>query len=129
MIDAALAAALRAHGEDAWPRECCGLIVRTPNGLALRRGVNLAHSAARFELDARTLLAARRDRTPIVAIYHSHCDAPAVFSAADVEFASGWPGIAQVLIAVRAGRAGDIVVAPTGPEGLAEAGLAVAGAD
>lgn len=111
-LDSTLRTALRAHACDAWPIECCGLVVRTPDGLAVRRGVNRAASPTRFELDPGTLIRARRDQTPIVAIYHSHCDAPAVFSAEDQRFAAGWPGVAQVLIAVHAGVAGDIVVAP-----------------
>ena len=122
MIDAALAAALRAHATDAWPLECCGLLVRGAAGLEVRRGVNVARSRTRFELDPGTVIAARRDRTPIVAVYHSHCDAPAVFSAADRHYAAGWPGVAQVLIAVRAGVAGAIVVAPAAPLGLADPG-------
>lgn len=108
-----LKAALRHHAERAWPRECCGLIVRTPGGLAVRPGANLAASTTRFELDAGTILAARRDQTPIVAIYHSHCDAPAVFSAEDQRFAALWPGVEQVLVTVWAGVARDIVVAST----------------
>lgn len=109
--DPALCSGLRAHAKDAWPIECCGLIVRTSDGLAVRRGVNLAASSTRFELDAATLMRARRDQTPIVAIYHSHCDAPALFSTEDQRFAAAWPGVDQVLIAVHAGVAGDVVVA------------------
>ncbi len=105
-------AALRAHGERDWPREACGLVVIDASGcLAARPARNLLDAHDAFLLDPAALLSARRAGEMPVAIYHSHCDAPATLSARDhaaarIGDAPAWPGVDHLIVEVRAGRAG-----------------------
>ena len=57
MVLSPLLPELRRHAEACFPQECCGLIVRSARGLAVRPGRNLLDSADHFELDPATLIA------------------------------------------------------------------------
>ena len=87
------------HAEAAYPDECCGLVVSTPDGWAVRRAANLSATPSRaFEMDPAVLIKARRAGERIVALYHSHPDQPAVLSAQDraalyVDGQAAWPGV------------------------------------
>ena len=112
-------AQVRAHAEEAYPEECCGLVfdagtLRCVNALS---GTEAARSAFRPS-DADQLLLARSldsDR-PARALYHSHVDTPpargAYLSARDVSGAS-WggrvlhPGLLHLVVSVRRGRAAE----------------------
>ncbi|MCB9540445.1 MAG: Mov34/MPN/PAD-1 family protein [Myxococcales bacterium] len=80
--------------------------------LAARPGRNLVASRGAFVLDPAALLAARRAGEALVALYHSHCDAPAAPSIRDHAAwvdARGqplWPGVEMVIVPVDGGRAG-----------------------
>jgi proteasome lid subunit RPN8/RPN11 len=103
-----------AHAAAAWPAECCGLLLG-PRGQPLVDAVRRCRNAAgpgAFALDgedlwflAESLGSAR----PARLVYHSHADAPAELSAADVEgallglAAPAWP-VGHLVIEVRAGR-------------------------
>ncbi len=93
-------AEIRRHGETAWPEECCGLVVEQ----GVVAGRNLRGGDA-FEIDAATLVAAHGR---IRGVYHSHCDAPAKLSAADLEAARFWPDVDHVVVRVDAGVAGRV---------------------
>lgn len=107
-------AAVRAHGEAAWPEEACGVVVQDAvGGQRALPGRNLLASPTRFELDPAVLfgVAARGER--VLAFYHSHCDAPAVLSEADrrallIGDAPAWPGVEHLIVSVRGGAAVDL---------------------
>jgi len=85
------------HFEACYPAEGCGAIVRLPDGgNAFRPIANVASAPDAFELDPIELLdlwtAQDRGELAVVAIVHSHCDAPAVLSARDRAGATPWPG-------------------------------------
>ncbi len=107
--------AIRAHGEEAWPGECCGALL----GLCAARvwrveaavragntGADFAHY--RYSIGGEELVAmvreAHRRGLEIAGFYHSHPDQPARWSAADLAEAH-WPGCCYVITAVAEGRA------------------------
>jgi proteasome lid subunit RPN8/RPN11 len=111
--------AVRKHGEETFPEECCGVLVghtdrergRTVVARALPAD-NVREDAARhnrFLIEPRRILQiqkeARSDELEIVGYYHSHPDHPAVPSDFDREHA--WPDQSYVIVSVREGRAGD----------------------
>jgi proteasome lid subunit RPN8/RPN11 len=116
-IDAPLYEDLRRHAEEAYPRECCGVLVGLAEGEDRRetRAVRCANVAAgdagaRYEIDPHDLLrvarAARERGEAIVAFHHSHPDHPARASPADLEGA-WWPLCSYVITSVERGRAGE----------------------
>ena len=109
--------ALRAHGEETYPHECCGILLGTSDvGSAsnevrrvLRAGntrTDAAHN--RYHIAPEELIRAqregRRDGLDIVGFYHSHPDHPAQWSATDFAEAH-WFGCSYVITAVERGRA------------------------
>jgi proteasome lid subunit RPN8/RPN11 len=116
-IDALPYEDLRRHGEEAYPRECCGVLLARGEGEGRRvtrtvrcRNAAAGDAGARYEIDPRDLLgvarAARERGEAIAGFYHSHPDHPARASAADLEEA-WWPGCAYVITSVERGRAGE----------------------
>ena len=106
-------AAIRAHGTEDYPHECCGFLVGRANGetVTVSRTVPAANlrddsPRNRFEIDPGDLVktdrAARADGLGVVGFYHSHPDAPARPSEFDREHA--WPGYCYVIVSVLAGR-------------------------
>jgi len=102
------------HVAASYPREACGLAVGKRVGedvcvVAYHPVRNLAPGRDRFDLDPGDIvriegLARERD-SELVAVCHSHPDAPAVPSREDVRGA--WPGMDLVIAEVRAGRVTD----------------------
>lgn len=93
------------HAEAVRDQEACGLIVRTPAGLSIRKTRNLARLPGdHFEIDPEGLLAAAASGT-LAGIYHSHVGAPATLSCEDLEAAALWSGLAWVVISLVEGRA------------------------
>lgn len=101
---------LRAHGEETYPHECCGILLgRAHEGAIevaslLRAGNTRTDSAHnRYHIDPRELIAAQREGRrlglDIVGFYHSHPDHPAQWSATDFAEAH-WFGCAYVITAV-----------------------------
>ena len=85
------------HFEACHPAEGCGAIVRLPDGgMAFRPIANISPVPDAFELHPLELLdlwmAQDRAELAVVAIAHSHCDAPAVLSSRDHAGANPWPG-------------------------------------
>lgn len=72
------------HARVMYPRECCGVIIRTPSGVEYRRVRNVldADGGDRFEMHP-TDLARAEDDGAVLAIVHSHPDACANPSQAD----------------------------------------------
>lgn len=101
---------LRAHGEEIYPHECCGILLGHARSEALevvdlmRAGNTRTDSAHnRYHIDPRELIAAQREGRKlgldIVGFYHSHPDHPAQWSATDFAEAH-WFGCAYLITAV-----------------------------
>jgi proteasome lid subunit RPN8/RPN11 len=110
-----VAAAIRQHGEQTYPHECCGALVG--NGRAVTVAVPLPNTTEegprrRFLVrpsDYR--LAERRaleEGGELLGFYHSHPDHPARPSQFDLDHA--WPNFAYVIVSVATGQARDMTV-------------------
>jgi len=107
--------ALRAHGEETYPHECCGVLLgRSEEGLnaveaAVRAGNTRTDSAHnRYNIAPQELVKiqrqAREQGWDIVGFYHSHPDHPAQWSTTDLAEAH-WLGCSYVITAVAGGAA------------------------
>jgi len=116
-LSAAVYAAIRAHGEETYPNECCGaLLGRISEGegwqieAAVRAG-NARTDAARnrYEIAPAELVKIERKarglRMEIIGFYHSHPDHPAHWSLTDLADAH-WLGCCYVITSVIKGKAG-----------------------
>ncbi len=101
---------LRAHGEETYPNECCGILLGRASEdaaevLSLMRAGNTRTDSAhnRYHIDPRELMAAQREgrklELDIVGFYHSHPDHPAQWSATDFAEAH-WFGCSYIITAV-----------------------------
>ena len=117
-IAAADLARIRAHGEEAYPEECCGVLVgrdamggepATVDHLVAASNERADSRHNRYVISPQALLAAQRGARErgleIVGYYHSHPDHPARPSEFDREHA--WPGTSYVIVSVREGKAVD----------------------
>ncbi|MGC9198951.1 MAG: M67 family metallopeptidase [Acidobacteriaceae bacterium] len=106
---------LRAHGEQTYPHECCGILLGHADGGAitvhrlLRAGNTRTDSAHnRYHIAPQELISAQREGRKtgleIVGFYHSHPDHPAMWSPTDFAEAH-WLGCAYVITAVEHGHA------------------------
>lgn len=109
--------ALRAHGEEAYPQECCGALLGRQTGegweiVAAVRAANASAAGARshYQIAAPDLVAiaheARQRGLEIAGFYHSHPDAPAEWSPKDLVEAH-WTGASYVITAVAQGQAAE----------------------
>ena len=107
--------ALRAHGEEAYPHECCGVLLgRSEVGVntveaAVRAGNTRTDSAHnRYSIAPQELVKIQRQGRElgwdIVGFYHSHPDHPAQWSSTDLAEAH-WLGCSYVITAVAGGVA------------------------
>ena len=106
---------LRAHGEETYPHECCGILLGKSDSdnitvaTLLRAGNTCTDSAHnRYNIAPQELIAAqrhaRKSGLDIVGFYHSHPDHPAMWSSTDFAEAH-WFGCAYVITAVEKGVA------------------------
>jgi proteasome lid subunit RPN8/RPN11 len=106
---------LRAHGEETYPHECCGILLGKSDAenlsvhQLLRAGNTRTDSAHnRYHIAPQELIAAQRQARKagldIVGFYHSHPDHPAQWSPTDFAEAH-WLGCAYVITAIEKGRA------------------------
>src|SRR6202049_371005 len=107
--------AIRRHGEETYPHECCGALVgggdRATATVALpntteegpRRRFLVRPSDYRLAEQKATELGGE-----LLGFYHSHPDHPARPSQYDLDHA--WAEFAYVIVAVASGRAGDMTV-------------------
>jgi len=107
--------ALRAHGEEAYPRECCGALLgrAMPDGwevVAAIRAENASAASTRthYEITPAELVriarGARQHGLEIAGFYHSHPDHPAQWSPTDLNEAH-WFGSSYVITGVAHGKA------------------------
>jgi proteasome lid subunit RPN8/RPN11 len=107
--------ALRRHGEQTYPYECCGVLLGGVEGddRVVRQVAPCVNTRAdrpqdRYDIDPRELVKiqrqARERGLDIVGFYHSHPDHPARWSATDLAEAH-WIGCSYVITSVEQGRA------------------------
>ncbi|WP_213806487.1 M67 family metallopeptidase [Granulicella sp. dw_53] len=116
-IDYANYEALRAHGEETYPNECCGVLLGKNEAegdgnrvVTLVRAGNTRTDAAhnRYNIAPIELIRiqrqAREQGLDIVGFYHSHPDHPAQWSPTDFAEAH-WLGCSYVITSVEKGKA------------------------
>ncbi|MGA8938880.1 MAG: M67 family metallopeptidase [Acidobacteriaceae bacterium] len=106
---------LRAHGEETYPHECCGIILGKSEDdnltvhQLIRAGNTRTDSAHnRYNIAPQELIAAQREARKagldIIGFYHSHPDHPAQWSPTDFAEAH-WFGCAYIITAIEKGHA------------------------
>lgn len=104
---------LVAHAEASYPRECCGVLLGTQaNGIkSATKALALDNvydgpQEDRYEIRPADLLRAERDARAqgldILAIFHSHPDCDAYFSATDLKHSCPWYSF--LVVSIRQGR-------------------------
>lgn len=110
--------ALRQHGEETYPHECCGVLlgqmprnddgVRTVTSIARAGNTRTDSAHNRYNIDPRELIRIQREGRErgedIIGFYHSHPDHPAQWSQTDLAEAH-WFGCSYVITSVEKGRA------------------------
>ena len=107
--------AIRAHGEETYPYECCGALLgqSAPEGWRVEASVKAGNTRTdsahnRYQIAPLELVKIERDARQqglsIAGFYHSHPDHPAQWSQTDFAEAH-WLGCSYVITAVAEGRA------------------------
>jgi proteasome lid subunit RPN8/RPN11 len=107
--------AMRAHGEQTYPQECCGALVGRagPDGWRIEAAVKAGNTRTdsahnRYQIAPGELVRiereARSQGLSIAGFYHSHPDHPAQWSPTDFAEAH-WLGCSYVITAVAQGKA------------------------
>ena len=113
-LTAAIYEAMRTHGEETYPHECCGVLLGRSDG-----GVNTVEAAVRaantrtdsahnrYSIAPQELIKIQREGREhgwdIVGFYHSHPDHPAMWSPTDFEEAH-WMGCSYVITSTDKGK-------------------------
>jgi proteasome lid subunit RPN8/RPN11 len=107
---------IRREAEQAYPHECCGILLGTMNEASRTVTAtvacdNISHEAERhYSIDPQQVIAAmklaRTRGENIIGFYHSHPDHPAQCSATDLAEAH-WMDCSYVIISVEKGKAKD----------------------
>jgi proteasome lid subunit RPN8/RPN11 len=115
VVTPAVDEAIRRHGEETYPHECCGALVgRNGHATATVPLSNTTEEGPRRRFLVRPsdyrLAEARATELggDLLGFYHSHPDHPARPSQYDLDHA--WPTFAYVIVAVASGKAGDMTV-------------------
>jgi len=107
--------AIRAHGEETYPHECCGVFLGTASAdqiqvseIVRAGNTRLDSLHNRYNIDPGELIKiqrqARNKGLDIVGFYHSHPDHPAMWSSTDFAEAH-WYGCAYSITSVDKGKA------------------------
>jgi proteasome lid subunit RPN8/RPN11 len=108
--------AIRTHGEETYPHECCGILLgsfsddgtRTVTSTARCGNTRTDSAHNRYNIDPKELVRIQREgrerEEDIVGFYHSHPDHPARWSKTDFEEAH-WIGCSYVITSVEKGDA------------------------
>ncbi len=78
---------IRAHANAEYPRECCGLLVRTSTGIEYKPCANMAIGDMDFSMSPIDYVRYTKD-VELLAIVHSHCFKDANPTTADIQCAS-----------------------------------------
>ena len=112
-LAAGVADAIRRHGEETFPHECCGALVGSGDRVtAVVPLPNTTEEGPRRRFLVRPTdyrMAEQRASAlggGLLGFYHSHPDHPAVPSQFDLDHA--WPNLSYPIISVREGRSADI---------------------
>jgi proteasome lid subunit RPN8/RPN11 len=109
-------AAIRQHGEETYPHECCGVLLgrfEDDGGKTVTRAARCGNMRAdslhnRYSIDPKELIRIQREGRErgedIVGFYHSHPDHPAQWSSTDLAEAH-WFGCSYVITSVEEGAA------------------------
>jgi proteasome lid subunit RPN8/RPN11 len=106
---------IRAHGEETYPHECCGVLLgqmddATRTVTSAERAGNTRTDSAhnRYNIDPKDLIRIQREGRArgedIIGFYHSHPDHPAQWSKTDFAEAH-WFGCSYVITSVEKGKA------------------------
>ena len=107
--------AIRAHGEEGFPYEVCGLLVGHPDQKLITevrrlQNVEKEQPEIRYQVDNREDMQVRKELRKtdleVVGYYHSHPNHGAYFSKTDTERA--WESYLYVVLSVREGRSDDL---------------------
>lgn len=109
--------AIRRHGEETYPHECCGVLLgqlqmddesRTVTSTARAGNTRTDSAHNRYNIDPKELVRiqrqARERNEDIIGFYHSHPDHPAQWSQTDLAEAH-WFGCSYVITSVDKGKA------------------------
>jgi proteasome lid subunit RPN8/RPN11 len=108
--------ALRRHGEETYPHECCGVLLgqieddgtRTVTSVARAGNTRTDSAHNRYNIDPKDLIRIQREGRhrgeDIIGFYHSHPDHPAQWSSTDLAEAH-WFGCSYVITSVENGKA------------------------
>jgi proteasome lid subunit RPN8/RPN11 len=108
--------AIRQHGEETYPYECCGVLLGQMNDDGTRVVTTIARCGNtrddsphnRYNIDPKELVRIQREGRArgedIIGFYHSHPDHPAQWSPTDLAEAH-WFGCSYVITAVATGKA------------------------
>jgi proteasome lid subunit RPN8/RPN11 len=114
-VTSAVDEAIRRHGEETYPHECCGALVgrdgRVSSTVALPNTTEEGPRRRFLVRPSDYRMAETRANEiggELLGFYHSHPDHPARPSQYDLDHA--WPTFAYVIVAVAATRAGDMTV-------------------
>jgi proteasome lid subunit RPN8/RPN11 len=115
MLGAGVAKAIRLHGEQTFPHECCGALVGT--GDSVTAAVALPNTTEegprrRFLVRPSDYMLAEKQAAALggelLGFYHSHPDHPAQPSQFDLDHA--WPNFHYVIVAVASGQSAAMTV-------------------
>src|SRR5580692_6811332 len=108
--------ALRQHGEETYPHECCGVLLghfdddgtKTVSRIARCGNTRQDSPQNRYHIDPKELIQIQREGRvrgeEIVGFYHSHPDHPAQWSVTD-QAEAHWIGCSYVITSVEKGKA------------------------
>jgi proteasome lid subunit RPN8/RPN11 len=108
--------AIRQHGEETYPHECCGVLLgqmdeagtRTVTSTARAGNTRTDSAHNRYNIDPKELIRIQREGRArgedIIGFYHSHPDHPAQWSPTDLAEAH-WFGCSYVITSVEKGKA------------------------
>lgn len=115
LIGKAVYDAIRAHGEETYPHECCGALLGrlTPGGWSIEASIKAGNTRTdsahnRYQISPAELVEIERESRSqglsIAGFYHSHPDHPAQWSQTDFAEAH-WLGCSYVITSVAKGTA------------------------
>ena len=112
-LNARVDAAIRAHGAETYPNECCGALIGRDGVITETLALpNMTDEGprTRFRVTPKDYREAERRASDaggeLLGFYHSHPDHPARPSQYDLDHA--WPFFSYVIVSVREGVSGDM---------------------